>query len=82
MVTDPYSLSLSTSSRYSQLVDLNDAETKPDDWDRHSAPELANPEDNIVYELHVRDFSASDKQGEKRNNGKYLAFLEDEKRQC
>ncbi|MCG7489225.1 pullulanase-type alpha-1,6-glucosidase [Vibrio sp. Of14-4] len=79
MATDPYSLSLSTSSRYSQLVDLNDAETKPDDWDSHSAPELANPEDNIVYELHVRDFSASDKQGEKRNNGKYLAFLEDER---
>ncbi|GLT18308.1 hypothetical protein GCM10007938_20860 [Vibrio zhanjiangensis] len=78
-VTDPYSLSLSTSSLYSQLVDLNDHETKPAGWDNQDIPELAYPEDNIIYELHVRDFSASDKQGNQANNGKYLAFLENER---
>ncbi|MBU2897438.1 pullulanase-type alpha-1,6-glucosidase [Vibrio hepatarius] len=78
-VTDPYSLSLSTSSQYSQLVDLNAQDTKPSGWDNQKVPELTNPEDHIVYELHIRDFSASDKQGEELNNGKYLAFLEDER---
>ncbi|NRF61113.1 pullulanase-type alpha-1,6-glucosidase [Vibrio coralliilyticus] len=79
MTTDPYSLSLSTSSLHSQLVDLTDDETKPAGWDSQSIPELENPEDHIIYELHVRDFSVSDTQGTPANNGKYLAFLEDER---
>ena len=31
-VTDPYSLSLSVNSEYSQVVDLNDAVTQPEKW--------------------------------------------------
>lgn len=79
MTTDPYSLSLSTSSLHSQLVDLNSAQTKPIGWDSHEIPTLENPEDHIIYELHIRDFSASDKQGTEEKNGKYTAFLEDER---
>lgn len=78
-ITDPYSQSLSTSSLYSQLVDLTAAESKPDGWDDQAIPELSNPEDNILYELHIRDFSNSDNQGTAAYNGKYLAFLEDER---
>ncbi|MEL7382079.1 MAG: pullulanase-type alpha-1,6-glucosidase [Pseudomonadota bacterium] len=79
MTTDPYSLSLSTSSLHSQLVDLNAPETKPAGWDSQTIPELANPEDNIIYELHIRDFSASDQFGTAQRNGKYGAFLEEER---
>ncbi|MDN3611962.1 pullulanase-type alpha-1,6-glucosidase [Vibrio ostreicida] len=79
MTTDPYSLSLSTSSLYSQLVDLDDPQSKPLGWDEHQIPTLAKPEDHIIYELHVRDFSLSDSQGRPENNGKYLAFLEQER---
>ena len=58
VTTDPYSLSLSTNSRYSQVIDLEAADTKPEGWDTHTTAALARYEDSIFYELHVRDFSA------------------------
>lgn len=79
MTTDPYSLSLSTSSLHSQLVDLTSPQSKPDGWDSQVIPVLDNPEDNIVYELHIRDFSISDSKGSPERDGKYSAFLEDER---
>ncbi|WP_367989020.1 pullulanase-type alpha-1,6-glucosidase [Vibrio sp. NTOU-M3] len=79
MTTDPYSLSLSTSSLHSQLVDLDSQQSKPFGWDSHTVPEIDNPEDNIIYELHIRDFSISDDNGSNQTSGKYLAFLEDER---
>ena len=42
------------------LVDLADPALAPDGWDDVAKPPLAQPEDISVYELHVRDFSASD----------------------
>ncbi|MCD9525598.1 alpha-amylase [Photobacterium carnosum] len=77
--TDPYSVSLSTASRYSQLVDLTASETKPVDWDSQYIKSIEKPEDNIIYELHIRDFSGSDKQGTPAYDGKYLAFTEEER---
>ncbi len=74
--TDPYSVSLSTASRFSQLVDLEGGQAKPVGWDAQSVPPLAKPEDSIIYELHIRDFSNSDKGGTPSYNGKYLAFTE------
>uniref|UniRef100_UPI000688512C alpha-amylase n=1 Tax=Psychromonas ossibalaenae TaxID=444922 RepID=UPI000688512C len=79
MTTDPYSVSLSTDSRYSQLVDLSQADSKPDGWDEQSIPAINKPEDNIIYELHVRDFSGSDQEGTAAYNGKYLAFTENQR---
>ncbi|WED29969.1 pullulanase-type alpha-1,6-glucosidase [Vibrio sp. DW001] len=77
--TDPYSLSLSTSSQYSQLVNLNAIETKPAGWDTQTIAEIAAPEDNIIYEVHIRDFSQNDAKGNESYDGKYLAFTEDER---
>ncbi|MBQ1784510.1 MAG: pullulanase-type alpha-1,6-glucosidase [Gammaproteobacteria bacterium] len=73
-VTDPYSLSLSTNSRYSQVVDLTDRGTKPAGWDRHPQPAAIAPEQQVIYEAHVRDFSANDETTD--HAGKYLAFTE------
>ena len=60
LVTDPYSVSLSRNSQRSQIVDLADATYKPAGWDGLVKPRLDAPEDIVLYELHVRDFSAND----------------------
>jgi pullulanase len=74
-VTDPYSLSLSTNSLHSQVVDLDNPQTKPESWDEHSIPRLTAPENNVLYEVHIRDFSADDKRlSNPAYAGKYKAF--------
>lgn len=75
LVTDPYSVSLSTNSRYSQIVDLfGDPELEPFGWRALSKPPLEAPEDIVVYEGHVRDFSIWDTSVSAALRGKYLAF--------
>jgi len=60
LVTDPYSVSLSTNSERSQIIDLSDPALMPQGWQTVAKPPLAAPEDSVIYELHVRDFSAYD----------------------
>ncbi|QTH65045.1 pullulanase-type alpha-1,6-glucosidase [Psychrosphaera ytuae] len=77
VTTDPYSLSLSTNSKYSQVVDLADPSTQPEGWSQHSIPTVEAPEDLILYETHIRDFSAFDtKLSAPEYRGKYKAFSE------
>jgi len=77
ITTDPYSLSLSTNSEYSQIIDLNAPDTMPSGWQVQKDNPVLNPEDNIFYETHIRDFSAHDKAlKNKQNRGKYLAFTD------
>ena len=75
-VTDPYSLSLSENSLYSQVVDMDDASLKPAGWDDYEFDAEAKATDAIIYESHIRDFSNSDTTGSEENHGKYLAFTE------
>lgn len=53
-VTDPYSLSLSMNSEYSQIVDLDDAKIQPEGWDTLTAPHsqttAADVAKTVVYE--------------------------------
>ncbi len=74
LVTDPYSISLSMNSLRSQIVDLEDPILKPDGWDKLSKPSLAAPEDSVIYELHIRDFSIKDGTVPEAFRGTYLAF--------
>lgn len=74
LVTDPYSFSLSLNSARTQIVDLNDAELKPEGWDELAKPALEAPEDIVVYELHVRDFSIFDASVPEELRGTYKAF--------
>ncbi|MFZ3406652.1 pullulanase-type alpha-1,6-glucosidase [Vibrio chagasii] len=76
LVTDPYSLSLSKNSAYSQVIDLNDSTLKPANWDDYKRPTVKKDEDHVLYESHLRDFSFSDKLGTASLNGKYLALTE------
>jgi pullulanase len=78
LVTDPYSISLSMNSLRSQIVDLASAALKPKDWDKFKKPALQAPEDAVIYELHIRDFSAFDESIPEALRGTYLAFTEKE----
>ncbi|MDN3684918.1 hypothetical protein QW180_20440 [Vibrio sinaloensis] len=60
-VTDPYSVSLSMNSTYSQAIDLDSDDLKPSGWDALTAPHSqvesdGSLSDMVIYESHVRDF--------------------------
>jgi pullulanase len=77
LVTDPYSVSLTTDSQRSYIADLDSPRLKPNGWDKAPAPKkVAAPTDLTVYELHVRDFSINDTTVSPANRGKYTAFTE------
>lgn len=74
LVTDPYSISLSTNSQKSQIINLQDDNLKPEGWERLDKPPLDAPEDIVIYELHIRDFSISDASVPEELRGTYKAF--------
>ncbi|KAK9832555.1 hypothetical protein WJX81_008597 [Elliptochloris bilobata] len=75
--TDPYSRSLAADGARSQIVDLAAPELAPEGWADHVGPaRLASPTDASIYELHVRDFSASDASVPAHLRGKFMAFAE------
>ena len=55
------------------IIDLKD--TDPEDWSEDKRPELRNPVDLVIYEMHHRDFSIDYSSGIK-NKGKFLALTE------
>ncbi len=74
LVTDPYSFSLSMNSLRSQIVDLKASALKPQGWDTLQKPALVAPEDIVIYELHIRDFSIHDQTVPEGLRGTYMAF--------
>ena len=75
-VTDPYSLSLNANGKRSLVANLDSAALKPAGWDGHEVPKLDHPTDISLYELQVRDFSASDSTVPQAYRGKFMAFTE------
>ena len=76
-VTDPYSISLTTDSKRSYIADLAAANLKPAQWETTPSPtRVANQVDMTIYELHVRDFSASDASVPEAHRGKFMAFTD------
>ena len=73
-VTDPYSLSLAADSVRSQLVDLSDPALAPAGWQVVRKPPAVRQDQASVYELHVRDFSATDSTVPEPLRGTYSAF--------
>lgn len=74
--TDPYSVSTAERGFYSQFVNLADDDLKPPGWDSRRVPALQAPEQSVIYEGHIRDFSIWDASTSAPNRGKYLAFTE------
>jgi pullulanase/glycogen debranching enzyme len=76
-VTDPYSLSLTTDSQRSVVLDLAAPALVPPGWRATPHPQrVAAPTDLVIYELHVRDFSIGDASVPAAHRGKYLAFTD------
>jgi pullulanase-type alpha-1,6-glucosidase len=74
LVTDPYAISLSMNSKRSQIVNLADSALAPSGWESLAKPPLAAFEDSVIYELHIRDFSAYDVTVPEALRGTYKAF--------
>ncbi|WP_243075433.1 pullulanase-type alpha-1,6-glucosidase [Microbacterium sp. SS28] len=75
-VTDPYSFALTENSKRSVAVDLDDKSWKPKQWEKTAAPVVERPVDRAIYELHIRDFSATDETVPADLRGTYLAFTQ------
>ncbi|MED0932394.1 type I pullulanase [Bacillus mobilis] len=70
---DPYARAASVNGDKGAVVDLK--ETDPKKWKVDKKPKFKNPEDAIIYELHVRDLSIQPESGIKQK-GKYLGVTE------
>ncbi|HDX9610096.1 TPA: type I pullulanase [Bacillus toyonensis] len=70
---DPYVRTASVNGDKGAVVDLE--ETNPKKWKANKKPKFKNPEDAIIYELHVRDLSIQPESGIKQK-GKYLGVTE------
>ncbi|MGE1126455.1 type I pullulanase [Bacillus wiedmannii] len=70
---DPYARAASVNGDKGAVVDLE--ETTPKKWKANKKPKFKNPEDAIIYELHVRDLSIQPESGIK-HKGKYLGVTE------
>ncbi|MGE7870853.1 type I pullulanase [Bacillus paramycoides] len=70
---DPYVRAASVNGDKGVVVDLK--ETNPKNWKANKKPKFKNPEDAIIYELHVRDLSIQPESGIK-HKGKYLGVTE------
>ncbi|WP_231718302.1 type I pullulanase [Lagierella massiliensis] len=74
-VTDPYSISSSINSKRSVVVDLE--MTNPKGFLDHEVP-VNNPQDAIIYETHVKDFTYNKSSGVREKfRGKFLGISED-----
>lgn len=74
-VVDPYAKAVGANGDRGMVVDL--PSTDPKNWSKDSFNRVADPTDAVIWEISVRDFSASESSGvSKKNRGKYLAFCE------
>ncbi|TYR81872.1 type I pullulanase [Priestia megaterium] len=69
---DPYVRAVTVNGDRGVVVNLDN--TDPKKW-KERKPKFKNPEDAIIYELHVRDLSIQKESGIK-NKGKYLGVTE------
>ena len=76
-VTDPYSHALTLNSTHTVVIDLDDPALAPGQWRDTPSPTLADPIDQVTYELHVRDFSIADPRVPDALKGTYPAFAAD-----
>lgn len=72
-VVDPYTRAVGTNSKLGLIVDL--ARTNPPGWEKDQRVKLAQPQDAVIYETHIRDFTSAADSGIFYKN-KYLAFTE------
>lgn len=72
-VPDPYAISTGVNGQRAMILDLKT--TNPDGWENDTRPPLANYNDIVIYELHVRDLSSHQSAGI-QHKGKFLGITE------
>lgn len=75
-VTDPWSLALTANSTQSVVADLRHPSVVPPGWMTRRIPSVVPATDQVIYELHVRDFSVRDERVPTAHRGRYLAFTD------
>lgn len=70
---DIYTKGANANGKKGMIVDFSSI--NPENWDNHKRPAGINRTEAVIYEIHVRDFSASEDSGIE-NKGKYLGFAE------
>ena len=74
---DPYAIGLSVNGRRGCIVDINSDALKPDNWHKSNYQKLSQPQDAIIYETHIRDFSISTDSGvDDGYRGKYIGMVQ------
>ena len=71
---DPYARAVGVNGNRGMVINLR--ATDPEGFEEETIPPFENATDAVIYELHIRDFSADSSSGI-RNKGKYLAFTEE-----
>ncbi|WP_347158829.1 type I pullulanase [Pontibacter chitinilyticus] len=69
-----YATAVGVNGKRAMILDL--ATTNPQNWKNDKGPTLASPNDAILYELHVRDLTASKSSGSS-HPGKFLGLVEE-----
>ncbi|MGD9994097.1 MAG: type I pullulanase [Salinivirgaceae bacterium] len=72
-VPGPYATAVGVNGKRGMVVDMTT--THPEGWENHARPAMESPNDIILYEVHIRDFSIHPNSG-MQHKGKYLAFTE------
>ncbi len=75
-VVDPYAKAVGANGDRGMVVDL--PSTNPDGWENDKFNRVDNATQAVIWEVSVRDFSASPSSGvSEENRGKFLAFTEE-----
>lgn len=72
-VVDPYAVAVGTNSKRAMIVDL--AELYIEGWKNHQMPAPLKESEAVIYETHIRDFTAHESSNV-INKGKYLGVTE------
>jgi len=75
-VTDPYALGLTANSSHTVVTDLAHPSLRPAGWRARRMAPAPHAVDQVIYELHVRDFSVNDAGVRANHRGTYLAFTD------
>lgn len=72
---DPYATAIGLNGNKGYLIDINARATMSSGWLSDCRPYLAQKEDSIIYELHIRDFTIMPESGVKEEyRGKFMGM--------
>lgn len=72
VVADIHCYAATHDSSRSMVVNLDS--TDPPGWENDKSPAVQSPVDEVIYEIHVRDFSIADETCPPEHRGKYLGL--------